>query len=138
MILSVTTIKGEGSDRNATVKLSKPSTDSAIMIDVVGMENAYGNSLAAIDIHDGKLRLFVWGKRDGEEYPRPQLGHRKAGGGLRMKVYYEVTLMGFIEVDTDEVDEAEDKVEFDTPIADLIAGADLSKGGVGNVEAQVC
>ena len=68
MLLSVTTIKGEGSDRNATVKLSKPSTDSAIMIDVVGMENEYGNSLAALDLHDGKLRLFVWGKRDGEEY----------------------------------------------------------------------
>lgn len=68
MILSTTTIKGEGSDRTAEVKLTKPTTDSAIMIDVEGMENEHGNCLAAIDLHDGKLRLFVWGKRDGEEY----------------------------------------------------------------------
>lgn len=68
MILSTTTIKGEGSEREAVVKLTKPSTDSAIMIDVEGMENEHGNSLAALDLHDGRLRLFVWGKRDGEEY----------------------------------------------------------------------
>lgn len=67
MILT-TKIKGEGSDREAVVKLTKPCTDSAIMIDVEGMENKHGNSLAALDLHDGKLRLFVWGKRDGEEY----------------------------------------------------------------------
>lgn len=68
MILSTTTIKGEGSNRKAVVTITKPTTDSAIMIDVEGMENAHGNSLAAIDLHEGKLRLFVWGKRDGEEY----------------------------------------------------------------------
>ena len=68
MILSTTTIKGEGSDREAVVKLTKPDSDSAIMIDVEGMENAHGNSLAAIDLHEGQLRLFVWGKREGEEY----------------------------------------------------------------------
>lgn len=54
-----------------------------------------------------------------------------------MKVYYEVTLKGFIDVDTDDVYEAEEKVRGDTPIADLVAEADLSEGEIGNVEAQV-
>lgn len=55
-----------------------------------------------------------------------------------MRVYYEVTLKGFIDVDTDDPDEAEETVRGDTPIADLIAEADdISEAVVGNVEAQV-
>lgn len=55
-----------------------------------------------------------------------------------MKVYYEITLEGYIEVDEEDPGSAEDKVMFDTPIADLVAGVDLSTTGtVSNVEAQV-
>lgn len=55
-----------------------------------------------------------------------------------MRVYYEVTLRGFIEVDTDDPNEAEEMVKGDTPIADLIAEADdISEATVSNVEAQV-
>ena len=53
-----------------------------------------------------------------------------------MKVYYEVTLKGFIEVDADDPIEAERFVKDDTAIAELVAEADLSEGEVGNVEAQ--
>lgn len=68
MILSTTDITGEASDRTARVKISKAGSDNAIFVEVEGMENEHGNPLLAIDMHEGKLRLFAWGKRDGEEY----------------------------------------------------------------------
>ena len=68
MILSTTTIKGEASDRKAVVKVSKSETDCAVFVEVGGMENKHGNPLIALDLHNGSLRLFVWGKRSGEEY----------------------------------------------------------------------
>ncbi|MGE3483487.1 MAG: hypothetical protein AB7L09_02025 [Nitrospira sp.] len=68
MILSTTTIKGEGSDREALVEMIKPATDSAIMVKVKGMENEHGNCLFALDMHEGQLRLFVWGDRTRAEY----------------------------------------------------------------------
>lgn len=68
MILSTTTLQGEGSDRKATVKVSESGTGCAVVVEVEGMENEYGNPLFSIDLHEGRLRLFVWGKRDGAEY----------------------------------------------------------------------
>ena len=59
-------ITGEGNDR--TVVLKVDSTDNALLVNARGMRNAYGNPLLALDLHEGKLRLFIWGKRDGEEY----------------------------------------------------------------------
>ncbi|MGE3483488.1 MAG: hypothetical protein AB7L09_02030 [Nitrospira sp.] len=54
-----------------------------------------------------------------------------------MKVYFEVTLKGFIDVDTEDMYEAERIVEEDTPVADLVDASDLSEGHIYNVEAQV-
>lgn len=65
---AVFTIRGEGSDRKATIRASTPGTGGAVFITVDGLENKNGNPLMTIDLHEGTLALFVWGDREGEEY----------------------------------------------------------------------
>lgn len=52
-------------------------------------------------------------------------------------VFYRVEVEGYIEVEGDSPEDAEETVRDDTPIAVLIAGAHLEGGRIENVEAQV-
>jgi len=61
-------IVGEGHSRKVEGEIEMPETGCAVMVNVKGMENAHGNCLFALDVFQGQLRLFIWGKRDGEEY----------------------------------------------------------------------
>lgn len=56
---------------------------------------------------------------------------------MKVKVWYRIEVTGFIDVDAEDIYAAEEIVKTDTPVADLIAEADLSEAVICDAEAQV-